>query len=183
MGISKQLKQGRLYIDPALNQIRIEGNQSIAIPYLEIQDFDWGLVYEKYVGQVLEDEGFRVTYRGLELGLLDRGIDLIAQNDDAVLYVQCKYLAGRITKSRMEWILYRASQLLLNNHRKYSQSITFMLIVNNLETNFSKRIPKGFSSGNIPGNKVTYPILDYFLSHNHTQDKVKLGFREIPMPT
>lgn len=179
--ISRQLKQGRIHLDREFNQIRVEGKAALSIPYSEVKPSDWGNVYEKYVGQVLEDEGYSVTYRGLDLGMNDRGIDLIAQNDNETLFIQCKYQVGRITKNKMEWILYKASQVLLDYRSKYAHKITFMLIVNNLEANFSRRVPKGFQLNGVSSSKSEYPILAYFLSHNHTQDKVKLDFREIEM--
>lgn len=181
MGIARQLKQGKLYLDTVLNHLRIEGKETIFIPYLDVAPTDWGQVYEKYVGQILEDEGYQVTYRGLNLGIMDQGIDLIAQNKNSVLFIQCKYQKQKLTKSRIEWILNKASHLLAKYQNKFDQKITFLLVVNNLNDNFSKRIPKGFNLTLTSTNKIGYPLLEYFLSHNRTQDKVKLDFREIEM--
>ena len=47
--------------------------------------------FEKYVGKIYEDDGYEVDYRGLNLGFLDGGIDLIAKNNDEILLIQCKY--------------------------------------------------------------------------------------------
>ncbi|HSI75086.1 MAG TPA: hypothetical protein VK957_04310 [Lunatimonas sp.] len=77
MGIAKYLKVGRISVNPAKRQIEICHGQLI-LPYDKLTDSDWGSVYEKFVGQQLEDEGFDVIYNGLEKGMLDRGIDLIA---------------------------------------------------------------------------------------------------------
>jgi Holliday junction resolvase-like predicted endonuclease len=181
MGIARQLKQGKLHLNTIQNRIEIEHKDGIFIPYLDIAPTDWGQVYEKYVGQVLETEGYKVTYRGLELGFMDQGIDLIAEKENSLLYIQCKYQSQKLTKSRIEWILNKASSLLLKHHNKFNQKITFVLVVNKLEDNFSKRIPKDFNFGLVSTNKVVYPLLEYFLSHNQKQDKVKLDVREIEM--
>lgn len=181
IGIARQLRQGRVHLNTVLNRIEIDYKEGIFIPYLEVAPSDWGLVYEKYVGQVLEAEGYKVTYRGLELGLKDQGIDLIAEKENSVLFIQCKYQTQKLTKSRIEWILQKASKLLLDRHAKYDQKVTFMLVVNNLNDNFPKRIPKDFNFGLVSSNKVIYPLLEYFLSHNRTQNKVKLDVREIEM--
>lgn len=181
MGIATQLKQGKLQLNTVLNRIEIEGNEGIFIPYLDIAPADWGQVYEKYVGQVLEEEGYQVNYRGLESGFMDQGIDLIAEKENSVLFIQCKYKSQKLSKSHIEWILQKASKLLLEKHAKYDQKITFLLVVNNLNDNFSRRIPKNFNFGLVSSKKVVYPLLEYFLSHNHTQDKVKLDVREIEM--
>jgi Holliday junction resolvase-like predicted endonuclease len=181
MGIARRLTQGKLQLNTILNRIEIEYKEGIFIPYLDIAPADWGQVYEKYVGQVLEEEGYQVTYRGLELGFMDQGIDLIAEKENSVLFIQCKYKSQKISKSHIEWILQKASKLLLEKHTKYDQKITFLLVVNNLNDNFSKRIPKNFNFDLVSSKKVVYPLLEYFLSHNHTQDKVKLDVREIEM--
>lgn len=180
MGIARILKQGKLHLNTVENRIEID-HGSIFIPYLEVKPTDWGFVYEKYVGQIFEAEGYQVIYRGLETGFLDQGIDLIAEKQGSVLYIQCKYRSQKLTKSHIEWILYKASKILLDQHSKYACKITFMLVINKLEDNFSKRIPKGFNYHLTSANKVVYPLLEYFLSHNHTQDKIKLDYREIEM--
>jgi len=47
--------------------------------------------FEKRVGKYYEKEGYKVEYRGLELGLEDGGIDLIAHKKNETLLIQCKY--------------------------------------------------------------------------------------------
>lgn len=49
-----------------------------------------GAEYEKFIGKKYEAAGFRVDYRGLTLGKQDGGIDLIAENDEKIVLVQCK---------------------------------------------------------------------------------------------
>lgn len=52
-----------------------------------------GIQYERYVGYVYEQSGFRVQYRGAVHGREDLGIDLLCENNDSVLVVQCKRLS------------------------------------------------------------------------------------------
>lgn len=120
-------------------------------------------------------------FNGLEKGMLDRGIDLIASKGNEINFIQCKYLAGSISKSRIDWILYKASNQLYNAHKSGNKNLSFTLIVNNKATNFSKRKRKNFRLNYSDMAKVEYPILQYFLDHNHIQDKVKLAFRKIEM--
>lgn len=47
--------------------------------------------FEIEVGKYFENAGFSVEYRGLELGVLDGGIDLIAKKDKTIFLIQCKY--------------------------------------------------------------------------------------------
>lgn len=47
--------------------------------------------YERYVGKRYEDNGYEVEYRGLNLGFLDKGIDLVAKKNNKIFLIQCKY--------------------------------------------------------------------------------------------
>ena len=49
-----------------------------------------GKMYERFIGYKYEIDGYDVTYRGIELGLKDGGIDLVCKKDNDVLFVQCK---------------------------------------------------------------------------------------------
>lgn len=51
----------------------------------------YGDDFEKEVGNYYEFQGYTVEYRGLELGLKDGGIDLIATKPDELVLIQCKY--------------------------------------------------------------------------------------------
>ncbi|OCL86269.1 restriction endonuclease [Arcobacter porcinus] len=51
----------------------------------------YGDDFEKYVGKSYEEKGYEVEYRGLDLGFLDKGIDLIARKPNEILLIQCKF--------------------------------------------------------------------------------------------
>ncbi len=53
-----------------------------------------GKDYERYVGHLYEQQGYKVKYQGIEEGLEDLGRDLICKKDNKVLIVQCKYWAS-----------------------------------------------------------------------------------------
>ncbi len=180
MGIAKYLKAGEMQINAIERQIEI-ADRALVLPYEILKPQDWGSVYEKYVGQILESEGFDVKYNGLEKGFLDRGIDLIASKDNQLFFIQCKFLSGTISKSKIDWILYKASNILYEQFKEHNKKLVFILIVNKKEANFSKRKPKNFRLNFSDVEKVEYPLLQYFLDHNYVQDKVKLECREIEM--
>lgn len=180
MGIAKFLKSGRIIINSNENKLELLGTEAF-IYYENLSDSDWGFIYEKFVGQILEDEGYKVEYNGLNAGVFDKGIDLVAYKNGQVNFIQCKYVKTFLTKSRIEWILYRASKILKENSERYPKKICFMLIVNKKEKAFSKRKLKSFKLNFTDVSKVEYPMLQYFLDHNHIQHKVKLDFREIEM--
>jgi len=180
MGLARHLKLGRVIINPIDQNIEIEGKDFI-IPYDKISSSDWGQVYEKYVGQIFEDEGYEVSYNGLNYGFLDRGIDLIATKESSIAFIQCKFTKNIITKARIEWILYKASNKLYESYKELNKKISFILVVNSKEDNFSTKKHKGFKLTFTPMTKVEFPMLQYFLDHNYIQDKVRLEFKEIRM--
>lgn len=49
-----------------------------------------GIEYERYIGYLLEQKGYRVRYFGATEGRADMGRDLIAENKKQLLIVQCK---------------------------------------------------------------------------------------------
>ncbi|HRP89649.1 MAG TPA: restriction endonuclease [Edaphocola sp.] len=180
MGITKFLKSGRIVVNTFDKQIVIS-DSGMTMPYESISISEWGLVYEKYVGQVLEEEGYDVTYNGLNKGFLDRGVDLIAHKENQIHFMQCKFTRGNISKSRIDWILYKASRILLDTYTKEKKKLFFTLIVSNKEECFSKHIPKNFKLNFTETSKIDYPMIQYFLDHNHIQNKIVLEFREIEM--
>ncbi|MDR2943441.1 MAG: restriction endonuclease [Treponema sp.] len=61
--------------------------------YLNRKKTNWeiGRDFERYVGYTFEKKGYRVEYYGIEKKLNDLGRDLILQNDEQIVIVQCKY--------------------------------------------------------------------------------------------
>lgn len=49
-----------------------------------------GEIYEKYIGQLLENRGYSVEYNGINKGKEDGGVDLIARKGRIIALVQCK---------------------------------------------------------------------------------------------
>jgi Holliday junction resolvase-like predicted endonuclease len=180
MEIRKFLKSGKLILNNLENKIEI-ANKPATIDFYKISPWEWGLVYEKYVGQHLENEGYKVKYNGLELGFLDKGIDLIAENENCINFIQCKFSKYKIGKSKINWILYKASNELYEHYKSSEKKLIFTLIMNNIQTNISKNTSKKYKLTFTESSKIKYFWLQYFLDHNHVQDKVKLEFREIFM--
>lgn len=72
---------------------RAEKFQRALERYWQSKKSPWrlGRDYERYVGYLLESEGFKVEYYGIEAGLEDLGRDLVCSNGNDVRIVQCKY--------------------------------------------------------------------------------------------
>lgn len=54
-----------------------------------------GLEYERYIGYLYEQDGYSVTYHGIEHGLENLGRDLICEKNGCVDIVQCKCWSKR----------------------------------------------------------------------------------------
>lgn len=52
-----------------------------------------GVQYERYIGYLFEEKGYRVLYHGAVEGKTDLGIDLICESETEVFLVQCKRLS------------------------------------------------------------------------------------------
>ena len=50
----------------------------------------YGDEYEKYIANKYEENGYRITLNGINKSYNDGGIDVIAENEDTVILVQCK---------------------------------------------------------------------------------------------
>jgi hypothetical protein len=76
----------------------VEKYQRALDRYFESRKTNWqvGRDYERFVGYLFEQEGFRVDYRGALLGLEDMGRDLVAKRRNEIRIVQCKrWAAGK----------------------------------------------------------------------------------------
>jgi len=54
-------------------------------------NWEVGIEYERYIGYLYETKGYKVTYNGALEGLNDFGRDIIAEDKNKILVVQCKY--------------------------------------------------------------------------------------------
>jgi hypothetical protein len=70
-----------------------EKNERSLDYYLKRKKTNWeiGRDFERYVGYAFEKIGYVVEYYGIEKKLNDLGRDLIAQNNENIVIVQCKY--------------------------------------------------------------------------------------------
>ena len=166
--VASNLSKGRLEIDLNSRVIRIiskTSNYTIhEYLYSDLESSDWGYIYEKYVGQKYEEEGFQVEYLGLKKGFLDGGMDIIISKDDFKVYIQCKFSTksrAYFGKQKIEWILYKASSFLSKQYK--DKKLNFWLVIPSLAL-------------------IKKELQDYFLSKNDLQDKVKLELKAVPMP-
>lgn len=165
--IASNLSKGRLEIDlnnRVVSIISNTGNYTFhEYQYADLDSSDWGYVYEKYVGQKYEEEGFQVEYLGLKNGFFDGGMDMIISKDDFKAYIQCKFSTKSracFGKQKIEWILYKASSFLFKQYN--DKKLNFWLVIPSLAL-------------------IKKELQDYFLSKNNLQDKVKLDIKAIPM--
>ncbi|MBU9379011.1 restriction endonuclease [Burkholderia gladioli] len=133
-----------------------------------------GYVYERHVGLQFEADGYAVTYRGLQSGFVDNGVDLILERDGEIIYVQCKYATvKRLNANHIRWILHKADAFLARQYQGHH--LHFHLVVPNSKQCFSSIKLK------LNGVVRTYSTARYFEEHNNLQNHVRLKVVEIPM--
>src|SRR6187402_553258 len=106
--ITAFVQTGTMIINKEGRQIEIKETGKIW-HYDNINPIEWGTVYEKYVGQIIQSHGYVVKYN-MSLGFLDGGIDIVAENNNHKLFIQCKSFEKQLGKQKIEWILYKAGK-------------------------------------------------------------------------
>lgn len=91
--------------------------------YLHQPKNQWqaGIAYERYVGYLLESNGFSVNYEGATKFKEDRGIDLIAKKAGTTYIVQCKRYSldkGHLVRENTIAQIYGAAKLYEMEHPK-----------------------------------------------------------------
>lgn len=172
-GLAKRLKAGSLTVHHQRG-VEIIDDTGLVIDQIAggLMTFsEWGIVYERWVGLALERDGWEVDYRGLSLGLCDQGIDLVACQGAKTRFIQCKFLTRAFGKQQIEQILYKGSTFL--SKQNLAPQDVFELIVPSIETAFPTRIKKNKPQQNL--------LKARFLSHNRTQNRIRLDITEITM--
>lgn len=81
-------------------------------------NYEIGLMYERYLGYLLEMKGYTVEFSGAKKGMRDQGRDLIAKNGKETLIIQAKYWAKskKIQSKHIEQ-LYGTTELYKRTHK------------------------------------------------------------------
>lgn len=96
-----------------------------------------GAAYEVFVGSKYKAKGYEVIYHGIEQGVKDSGIDLIASKENKVCFVQCKNWMDtdrqKITHIDIK-AFFGASYLYLLTHRElFDSKLSFHFIVSDMK--------------------------------------------------
>jgi uncharacterized coiled-coil DUF342 family protein len=129
-----------------------------------------GRDYERYVGYVYEKRGYDIYYQGIEEGMQDRGIDLICENKEEVLLIQCKYWrrGGKPVREKEINQLYgTGAKYKLDKRKKFGNTlfnvekpILMILITSNVLSDTAKEFSNALGVKyfeNFPLNR--YPII------------------------
>lgn len=88
-----------------------------------------GINYERYVGYIYEEDGYKVKFQGALKGLEDAGRDLIVEKNSEIIIIQCKYwsqdkvihektihqLFGTVSEFTVEQTIYKVRGLLVTS--------------------------------------------------------------------
>lgn len=174
--LGRALRSGNLEFDGENEVLHVvlDGKALHSFPYASISPAQWGYVYERHVGLQFEAEGYTVTYRGLQFGFVDNGVDLDLERDGETTYVQCKYSLGkRLSANEIRWILHKADAFLAKQYQ--GRRLHFHLVVPDSD--------RCFSSVKLRLNGVVkkHSTARYFEEHNNLQNRVRLKVVEVPM--
>jgi len=100
-----------------------------------------GKVYEKFVGEYIEKFGYSVDYRGLRKGKKDGGIDLVANNNNTYVLIQCKNWTKRKVTQKDIRVFVGDYYNYLENHPelKYKNTKAYFYVSNDLYHNGAKK--------------------------------------------
>lgn len=174
--LGKALRSGHLVFDRMTKTLHVvkDGEPVHSFPYASLSPSHWGYVYERHVGLEFEGQGYSVTYRGLQFGFVDSGVDLVLERGDETIYVQCKYTFGkRISANEVRWILHKADAYLARQYQ--GRRLHFHLVVPDLERCFSSVKLR------LNGTLKKHSTARYFEEHNNLQNRVRLKVVEVPM--
>jgi hypothetical protein len=173
-GLGKRLLAGHLAVhyETGVTVLDEKGGAIDLICVRDMGSSDWGFVYERWVGLELERQGWEVDYRGLTLGLLDNGIDLVAFREGKTRYLQCKFIHTPFGRQMIERVLYNGSQYL--HKRELCRGDLYELVVPYID----KAFPAIQKKGRAPVENVQKRR---FLGHNQSQSRIRLVVTEIPM--
>ncbi len=174
--LGRVLRSGHFVFDSMEKMLHVvhNGKALHSISYASLSPSQWGYVYERHVGLQFEAEGYAVTYRGLQFGFVDSGVDLVLERDDETIYVQCKYTFGkRISANEVRWILHKADAYLAKQHQ--GRRLHFHLVVPDSERCFSSVKLR------LNGTVKKHSTARYFEEHNNLQNRVRLKVAEVPM--
>lgn len=174
--LGRALRSGNLVFDSEKKVLHVvhDGKALHSICYASLSPSQWGHVYERHVGLQFEAQGYAVTYRGLQFGFVDNGVDLVLERDDETIYVQCKYTLGkRISANEVRWILHKADTYLAKQYQ--GRQLHFHLVVPDSDRCFSSVKLR------LNGSVKKHSTARYFEEHNNLQNRVRLKVVEVPM--
>lgn len=110
--------------------------------------------YEEKVALIFEKQNFKVDRRGQRLGKKDKGIDLIAENDDKLYLIQCKYYkpSTKINHIMIKEFSANATAFLLRE--KISKKDIYFLLVFPNEESIEESAEKVFEDKSFNVNKL-----------------------------
>lgn len=120
-----------------------------------------GRDYELYVGYSLEQLGYTVEYFGIEKKFNDLGRDLIAQNKDFVLVVQCKNWAKhKVIHEKHIAQLYGTLAVYYLEHPEEKRKIMGYFVTSTVLSDEAKRFAKELNIAILENQKLgDYPMI------------------------
>jgi hypothetical protein len=162
------------------NQLALERWKSRKKSSVEI-----GRLYERYIGSVYENNGWRVNFHGATEGLEDLGRDLICEKNNDVHIVQAKYWAQHKTIHEKHVFQLYGTTFLYSRHAGKGRSVRAVLCCTNQVSDVAGEAAQalGVAIRQVPMEK-DYPMIKcnvngkdriYHLPFDQQYDRVCIG--------
>lgn len=118
-------------------------------------NWEAGIIYERFIGYEFESQGYRVEYFGACNGYQDLGIDIIAKKDDDTLVIQCKRYSGKPVRENVVFQLFGTTTLYKSSHtnEKVQAAIYTTSVLSDEAKEFSDSLGIQY--------KESYPLREY----------------------
>lgn len=144
-----------------------------------------GRLYERYIGSLYENKGWRVNFYGATEGLEDLGRDLICEKDKRVEIVQAKYWAQHKTIHEKHIFQLYGTAFLYSRHAEKGKSVHAVLCCTNPVSDVAKEAAEALEIAvrHIEMDR-DYPMIKcnvngkdkiYHLPFDQQYDRVRIG--------
>lgn len=115
-----------------------------------------GYNYELQIGKYYQKQGYKVYFKGINEGLKDQGIDLIAYKDNEALLIQCKnWEYSQVKQEQLRIFLGDCTAYLEQNHKIFAKKNVKRIFITS-----SKNIDYGVKKF-LQTSNIEYKIIPY----------------------
>lgn len=130
-----------------------------------------GISYERYIGYIYENSNYKVRYNGALEGFKDLGRDIIAENNEEILIIQCKY--WRREKVIRENVIFQLYGTMILKQLETTKKVKGILVTTTILSDDARKIAE-FLNIQVRENEIfnkTYPCIKCNINRT-TKEKI-----------